>query len=90
MDYTPATSIWLLTFVSIDMKRNRMIAIALGLCWLQVSTLLGSFPIPDHPSTWADFLGQSEALVVASSLLITLLVIPLNIWCAMRTDKYSS
>jgi uncharacterized membrane protein len=78
MDYTPAPSLWLLTFVSIEMARNRMIAIALGLCWLQLSTLLGSFPMPGYPST---------AQIAASSLLITLLVIPLNLWCAMRTDR---
>jgi hypothetical protein len=87
MDYTPALSLWLLTFVSIEMSRSRMIAIGLGLCWLQVSTLLGSFPIPDDPSTWADFVEQATPQTAASSLLITLLVIPLNLWCAMRTDQ---
>ncbi len=85
MDYTTAPSLWLLTFVSIEMARNRMIAIGLGLCWLQISTLLGSFPIPDDPSgAWPGVM--SAAQVSASSLLITLFVIPLSLWCAMRTD----
>ncbi len=87
MDYTPATSLWLLTFVSIEMARNRTIAIGLGLCWLQVSTLLGSFPLPNDPSTWAEFFEQATVQAAASSLLITLLVLPLNLWCAMRTDR---
>ncbi len=87
MDYTPAPSLWLLTFVSIEMARSRVIAIWLGLCWLHVSTLLGSFPLPDYPSTWADFTEHANAQVAASSILITLLILPLNIWCAMRTDR---
>jgi hypothetical protein len=49
--------------------------------------LLGSFPIPDSPSTWANFVEHGNAQVAVSSLLITLLILPLNLWCAMRTDR---
>ena len=78
VDYVPATSLWLLTFVSIEMAKNRVIAIGLGICWLQLSTLIGSFPAPGYPSA---------AQFAASSLLVTVLVLALNLWCAMRTDR---
>jgi len=78
IDYVPATSLWLLSFVSLEMAWNPRIAIWLTVCWAQLSTLLGSFPTPSYPS---------NAQVAASSLLVTTLVLGLNLWCAMRTDS---
>jgi hypothetical protein len=87
VDYTTATSLWLLTFVALDMARSRAIAIGGWICWLLVGTLLGTFPIPDDPTgVWPD-VAISTAQVSASTLLITLLILPLNLWCATRTDR---
>jgi hypothetical protein len=86
VDYTTAPSLWLLTFVSVEMARNRVIAIGLWICWLHLATLLGTFPIPDDPSgEWPGVM--SAAQVSASTLLMTLLILALNLWCAMRTDR---
>jgi hypothetical protein len=87
VDYTTATSLWLLTFVSLDMARNRAIAIGGWICWLLVGTLLGTFPIPDDPTgVWPD-VAISPVQISASTLLITMLIVPLNLWCAMRRDR---
>jgi hypothetical protein len=85
-DYATATSLWLLAFVSLDMARNRVIAIGLWICWLHLASLLGTFPIPDDPSgAWPGVLNAAQ--VSASTLLMTLLILALNLWCAMRTDR---
>lgn len=86
VDYTTATSLWLLTFVSLDMARSRAIAIGGWICWLLVGTLLGTFPIPDDPTgVWPQIV-VSLVLVSATTLVITMLLVPLNLWCAMRRD----
>jgi hypothetical protein len=87
VDYTTATSLWLLTFVSLDMVRNRTLAISGWICWLLVGTLLGTFPIPDDPTgVWPD-VAISPVQISLSTLLITILLLLLNFWCAMRRDS---
>jgi hypothetical protein len=84
--YPIATSLWLLTFLSVEMARNRVIAIGLWICWLHLATLLGTFPIPDDPTgVWPD-VAISPVQISLSTLLMTFLLLPLNLWCAMRTD----
>lgn len=75
-DYTPATSLWLMTFVTMGMARNRLIAVVLWVSWLHLTTLLGTFPLPGYPS---------NAQFAASTILMTLLILTLNLWCATRT-----
>ena len=83
VDYTTATSLWLLTFVGLEMGRNRVLAFGGWICWLLVGTLFGTWPIPDDPTgVWPD-VAISPAQIAASTLTMTLLLIPLNIWCAM-------
>jgi hypothetical protein len=82
-DYTPATTLWLLTFVSIEMARSRMVATGLWICWIHLATLLGTFPIPDDASApWTDIISKEQ--VSASTILMTVLILALNLWCVLR------
>jgi len=81
-DYTTATHLWLMSFLATDMARSRTMAIVWWIAWLHFATLIGTFPIPDEPT--GEWPGVSDVkLVAASTLLMTVFALGLNLWCAL-------
>ena len=84
VDYAPATTLWLLTLLGYDATRSRFNAVWLVLVWIQLATLLGTFPIPDKPDTpWGEDVIRTTQ-VAAASVLVTIFLLWVNFWGALR------
>jgi len=85
-DYIPATNLWMLSLVSLDLARSRTTAILLGIAWIQLATLVGTFPFPDNPTaTWEEAVSATQ--LATFTVLITLTLLALNLWCLLRAEK---